>query len=191
MKRSEAPAFLLERRKLGKRLQRPIRADGDAGSANLKRHFTVTLEARERSSTGHPTVIGARVMDQTPLDRYHLRKQLATDKLRNTILFTAGEKLRSDFYYSGLQLHTCSRFEPATSRSTEPLANVKVAALQRYKSAMKHISETLKPILVHVCCLEGTAQDWAVKNGQHKDAGITVLRFALEELASYYGMIKA
>lgn len=193
VKRSEAPAFLLERRKLLSRKRptaKPIRADGDTGSLELRNHHTVILEARKRTSTGHVASVGARVIDQIPLDRYYLRKQLSPDKTRNDILFTAGTKLRNDFYYSGLQLHTMSRFEPATSRSTEPLANIKISALQAYKSAMNHVSQTLRPILVHVCCLQDTAQDWASRNGQQKDAGITVLRLALEELAIHYGMLK-
>lgn len=193
LKRSEAPAFLVIVRKTRRKPVEaaPVRFEGDTGNPALRSHHLVSIEARARSSTGHATIMGARVKDQTPMDRYYLRQQLGADPHKNYVYYQAGQRLRSDFYYSGLQLHTLSTFEPRVSSGKDHSANIKADAVKRYKNAMKEIPQGLKAILVHVCCLEGTAQDWAMRNGQSKDAGITVLRLALEELAGYYGLIKS
>lgn len=186
------PAFLTRRLKALRKPKEAItRFAGDTGHLGIRSHHIVTLEARARSSTGQETVIGARVRDQSPLDRHFLRQELAKDPDLNYVLFQSGERLRRDFYYSGLQLHTLSTFEPRTGTSHEPVANLKQDALDAYRNAMQAVSRTLRPILVHVCCTEGTAQDWAVRNGQSKEAGITVFRLALEELAIFYGLLKA
>lgn len=168
----------------------PLRFEGDTGATSLKKHHTMSIEARARTSTGHATVVGARVLDQTPLDRYHLRKQLDIDNDRNYLMFRAGSKLRSDFYHAGLEPRTCSRFEPPVSGNKEPFSHLKTERLESYKNAMKSISRGLRSILLHVVCLEHPAHDWAMRHNQSKEAGITVLRLALDELGVYYGMFK-
>jgi hypothetical protein len=79
MKISQAPAFLLERcnvpRSTGKTAVKKARAgaprfEGDTGTREMKKQQKVIMEVRERSSTGHATMLGVRVEAQFPIDRY-------------------------------------------------------------------------------------------------------------------------
>lgn len=130
-------------------------------------------------------------MDQTPLDRYFQRGQLDGIVETNAILYDAGSRISRDWYESGLQQHTSSNFEPRIAGTAgDRVDDIRIDALKRYKNAMDALPSSMRSVIRDVCCMGETAQMWALSNGQSKDAGITVLRLALYELAVYYGLIK-
>src|SRR4051812_48298848 len=95
----------------------------------------ITIEARERSSTGHVEKQGARVETQLPHDSYKVRQQLDPDNVwRNLMLWEAAERFRHDFEQSGLAAITFSSFEPRIkSGRREWEVDKAIAALARYK----------------------------------------------------------
>lgn len=195
MSHSRLPAFIVQKAKLKPSKLQKARQDkrelGDVGTPEIHKRMMVQKEVRERTANGQPRVYGGRVKDQTPIDRYFLRGQLDPDKQRNYILFQAAERLRTDFYYSGLQAHTTSSFEPRVSSGiVDKTANLRVDCLKKYKTAVNSISQTLRPVLIRVCLDEEAANTWAIHNGQSSESGIVVLRLALQELAHHYGLIK-
>jgi hypothetical protein len=205
MKLSEAPAFLLEHRKLGPAKPRSAlktarkrgkaaaaRYDGDTGTPEMKQRQKVLIENRGYSSTGHVTSVGARVESQLPLDRYRNRNELdPTNSWRNDRMWDAAERLRSDFEASGLHAKVCSSFEPRIGGGDRQWeADKQVDAVKRYKKAMSGVGQSLRPVLVGVCLCGESANDWARRAGMIPQAGLTVLRLALADLAHYYGFIK-
>ena len=55
---------------------------------------------------------------------------------------------------------------------------------------MNGVGQSLRPILFY-CVLAGkSANDWARRNGMIPQAGLSVLRLALSELAHHYGLAK-
>ena len=51
---------------------------------------------------------------------------------------------------------------------------------------MRRIGLQLSPILVHVCLYDEAARSWATKMDEPGDAGMTVLRLALDSLAMHW-----
>ena len=85
----------------------------------------------------------------------------------------------------------CGSFQPRiTGSSSNWDADHKVDAFKRYKKAMAGVGQSLRPIIVSVCLMGESANDWARRNGMNPDVGITVLRLALGELAHFYGYVK-
>lgn len=123
------------------------------------------------------------------MDRYFQRRLLDKDGDKNYILFHAGERLMADFYYSGLVCKTTASYEPRI-KGVYNFMEHREDKIRHYKSAMKDVPETLRHILVHVCCLQGAANEWATTQGHNPESGIVVLRLALTELALHYGTLK-
>ena len=63
-------------------------------------------------------------------------------------------------------------------------------AEKRYKKAMNSVGQSLRPILFYVCLAGESANDWARRNAMIPQAGLSVLRLALAELAHHYGLAK-
>ena len=63
-------------------------------------------------------------------------------------------------------------------------------AEKRYKKAMNSIGQSLTPILFYCVIAGESANDWARRNGMIPQAGLSVLRLALAELAHHYGLAK-
>lgn len=179
---------------LAKAARKPgaIRADGDTGTPEMKQRQRVVLEARQRSSTGQPTMIGARVEAQFPHDRYKQRNQLdPTNAWRNERLWDAAERLRQDFDMSGMAPRTCVSFTPRVTGGNQTWqADIRADAEKRYKKAMAAIGPTLRSVLFWICITGEYASDWAVRNVMDPKRGICVLRLALAELAHHYGYVK-
>jgi hypothetical protein len=195
VKQTELPAFLVERRAVARKKERKISAPrpiGDVGTAEMKRQQKVTLEVRERSSTGHATMMGARVESQFPIDRYKARKELdPANAWRNLMLWQAAERLREDFQASGLAPKLCGSFEPRVTGGRQTFeADHQVDALRRYKKAMDAVAVTLRSVVFYVCIAGEAANEWARRNGEIPQAGLPILRLGLAELAHHYGYAK-
>lgn len=152
----------------------------------------VTLEARERSSTGHMQKRGARVETQLPHDRYKVRNQLdPDDDWRNLMLWESAERLRRDFEQAGLASRTCSSFEPRVAGGKREWESDKqVAALLRYKKAMNTLGISMRSPIYYICVAGEFADSWARRNGMPPQAGLSILQLALSELAHFYGLVK-
>lgn len=209
MKVSEAPAFLVERRTLkpGKTRaplktmrkrakQGALRVDGDTGTPEMKLRQKVVLEARDRTSTGHITSVGARVEAQFPHDRYKIRRELDPDnEWRNLMLWQAGERLRQYFEASGMAPRTCSSFEPRVTGARQNHSDMQVDAERRYKRAMNAVgSETsgasIRSCVFYVVIAGERASDWARRSGKSPQVGIEILRMGLADLAHHFGDAK-
>jgi hypothetical protein len=206
MKLSEAPAFIREKRTIPARQParaalktarkrgktQAVRFEGDTGTPEMKKAQKVLLEVRERSSTGHATSIGARVESQLPLDRHKNRNELdPTNAWRNLMLWEAAERLRRDFEASGMAPKICGSFQPRVTGGKQNWdSDHQVDARKRYKAAMNGVGQTLRPILFWTAIAGESANDWARRNGMLPQAGITILRMALSELAHHFGIIK-
>lgn len=162
---------------------------GDLGTPQFKSHHCVEIEVRDRHANGESKIIGGRVKDQTPMDRYYTRRQLDKNGDVNYILFQAGERLLADFYYAGLLAKTTSSYEPRIKTFYNFMEH-REDRIKSYKKAMQNVGQSVRAILVHVCCLQGFANEWALKHGQKSDAGLIILRMALHDLAIHYGMLK-
>ena len=173
---------------------------GDIGTPEIRKRMSVVLEPRAHTSTGYVTEVGARIRDQTPLDRYFSRRELSPDADRNKLLWQAGERLRSDFYDSGRGPKVSSTLKPRLFcgggyASADDMAVRKETAERRFKNAMNEmgqgpLGEAARSILMHVCLLEGTTAEWALAHGKDKRGGMLMLQTVLTELAFKYGMIK-
>jgi hypothetical protein len=202
MKLSEAPAFLIERKKIPARTAKltgkttrkkgALRVDGDTGTAQMKLRQKVILEVRDRSSTGHATSVGARVESQLPLDRHKNRSELdPANAWRNLMLWQAAERLRGDFEASGMAPRVCGSFQPRVTGGARTFeADHQVDAWKRYKTAVGALGQTLRPIVFYVAIAGESANDWARRNGMIPQAGLAILRLALAELAHHYGYVK-
>lgn len=201
MKLSEAPAFLVERKKIPARVNRPspkpkkpsaLRVEGDTGTREMKQRQKITLEVRSRSSTGHATSVGARVESQLPLDRYKNRKELDPENgWRNVMLWEAAERLRRDFEASGMAPKVCGSFQPRVTGGVGVLeADHQVDAWKRYKKAMDSVGQSLRSVVFYVCISGEAANDWARRNAVLPQAGLSILRLGLAELAHHYGLAK-
>ncbi len=188
MKTQELPRFLREKARLKPRKSRAKAAPrfaGDTGTPEIKKRLQVAIENRGYSSTGHPTIVGARVEAQFPHDRYKIRNQLdPANEWRNLMLWPGAERIRTDFHASGLGPRMCTSFEPrVSSGNTQWEGETQLEALKHYKKAMNAVGASLRPVLFCVIIAGESPGDWAARNGMIPQAGIAVLRLGLAELA--------
>ena len=158
----------------------------DLGTQGLHKHSNVILE---KSKTG---VNRVRNLTQSPLDYYYKRKQITE------LQYKAGRRFNGDFIYSGMNPNTTMNYKnfmlgkskQKNASCFEPANDNQIDAKERFSNALDTIGRVLSPILIHVCCFEGYAGDWAAMNGkagrQGKTEGMVTLRIALEHLAIHY-----
>ncbi|MHA1539427.1 MAG: DUF6456 domain-containing protein [Alphaproteobacteria bacterium] len=161
----------------------------DFGTEGLHRHSNLALE---KTKTG---VQRARNLTQSPLDYYYKRKQITEAQ------YKAGRRLNADFVYSGMSPSVTMRYQNFMMGGTkqkkgqrfDPANDNQIDAKERFSGAVSGVGRVLSPILIHVCCFEGSAGDWVAMNGragrQGKTEGMVTLRIALEHLAMHYELI--
>ena len=135
---------------------------------------------------------------ECPLAWLRRRKDKDGRPLISEAQFTAGERLRSDYWRGQLMPRvTADWSQSATSRRTRragpgvgvELGDGVVAARERVARAMRAVGPELASILIDVCCHEmglqaaGRAQAWPER------ATKVVLDLALTRLARHYGLI--
>jgi hypothetical protein len=135
---------------------------------------------------------------ESPLAWLRRRKDKDGRPLISEAQFTAGERLRNDYWRGQLMPRvTADWSQSATSRRTRragpgvgvELGDGVVAARQRVGRAMRAVGPELASILIDVCCHEmglqaaGRAQAWPER------ATKVVLDLALTRLARHYGLI--
>jgi Domain of unknown function (DUF6456) len=138
-----------------------------------------------------------RDLHQAPLDRYHARGELDPhNRERNGILFKAGEMLRADWFHAGLEPRAVANLlgtGGGLSGYGMAASEAQLVARQAFRRAVDAVGRRLAPILVHVCCEDRVASDYAIQHGargsQASLIGVTTLRIALEALADHYGLL--
>ena len=86
----------------------------------------------------------------------------------------------------------CGSFEPRVKGSAGMLdADRQVDAWKWYKKAMDAVGQTLRPVIFYVCIAGEAANEWARRNAMLPEAGLSILRLALAELAHHYGLCKS
>lgn len=134
-----------------------------------------------RLSPDGKLVKAAKVLCQTPLDRYLARNQITQTQ------FQAGQRIYKTWYAAGRQPRLCSNYNQRTSRGI--IDNESQAkAEEGYKKALIACGPVFSGIVVAVCLLGESAGDWATSQNKRKDSGIEYLRDGLNILISHYKM---
>ncbi len=121
----------------------------------------------------------ARNRSQTILDRYLLRRQISERQ------YDAGNKIYRQWRASGSQVSVTGRYGPRLGHSPDKSEH-QIDMRHRVDLALRDVGSQLSAVLVHVCLCDLPARDWAISTGGAPQAGIVVLRLALDALADHY-----
>lgn len=141
---------------------------------------------------GKERIVAARETGQaaTPLPKYH------REKLIDDHQFKGGLLLHAAFVRSGMSRRVTGRYDEKLDAGAgwDDISAGQQAARAEYVSAMNFVHPRFRPVLIHVCCLGFTAQDWAIGEGRAakaaKAVGLLVLRYGLDDLVDHYGLKK-
>ncbi len=150
-------------------------ARADTGPKERHQHGDV-IELEETMQAG---LRRARNRTQVALDRYLIRREISERQ------YDAGSKLYRQWRASGSQLSVTGRYGPRLGRSEEK-SEFQIDMRRRVDRALRDVGSQLSAVLVHVCLCDLPARDWAVRAGGAPQAGIVVLRLALDALADHY-----
>lgn len=125
-----------------------------------------------------------RVTSQTPLDRYHTRREITATQWR------AGDRLRRDFYFGHRPQRLTAAYAEPGGGGADDWSERRLQARADYLAAMAAVGTVLAAVLMHVVCLDGRASDWATAQGRQgrraEIAGMTALQLGLDALALWY-----
>lgn len=136
-------------------------------------------DAIELEETIHAGVRRARNRSQTILDRYLLRRQISERQ------YDAGNRIYRQWRAAGSQISVTGRYGPRLGHSPEKSEH-QIDMRRRVDLALRDVGSQLSAVVVHVCLCDLPARDWAVRTGGAPQAGIVVLRLALDALADHY-----
>ena len=122
-----------------------------------------------------------RVTTQTMLERYLVRRHLSQGQ------YAAGDRLAQTFHGAGGFARTTGSYEPRVDGQSIDALLRHVSALEQVRAPLRWVGQQLSVVLVDVCIMDHSARDWAVRHHNNSDAGIVVLRLALDRLAEFYG----
>lgn len=147
---------------------------GDAGPKERYQHGD-TIRAEPGEVAG---LFVQRVTTQSVLDRYLQRGQISQRQ------FDAGMKLYRLWRASGSARSVISNYGPRIDSAKE---------ISERQAILRHkVTETLREmgrlseILVHVCLCDQPAREWASSRRDAPQAGVVVLRLALDTLADHF-----
>jgi len=141
-----------------------------------RHHHGDAIELEETIQAG---IRRARNRSQTVLDRYLLRRQITERQ------YDAGNKIYRQWRASGSQVSVTGRYRPRLGHSPENNEH-QIDRRCRVDRAMRDVGSQLSAVVVHVCLCDLPARDWAISAGGAPQAGIVVLRLALDALADHY-----
>ena len=156
-----------------RRTQNVIQAD--TGPSERYQHGDA-IEIEETIQAG---LRRARNRSQTILDRYLLRRQISDRQ------YDAGNKIYRQWRASGSQASVTGRYGPRLGHSPEK-SDHQIDMRHRVDMALRDVGSQLSAVLIHVCLCDLPARDWAITIGGAPQAGIVVLRLALDALADHY-----
>jgi len=139
-------------------------------------------------ATTEAGVMAFRVDRQTVLDRYKARKQLGDEKQEER-RYNAGTRLYADWFRGARQPSVVAQMGDRII-GAESTTEVGARARERYIQAVRALGpkDGLSHVLIHVCCLDHSAEDWARTTNRHPKSGMEILRIALDALADHYGL---
>jgi hypothetical protein len=141
-----------------------------------RHHHGDAIELEETIQAG---IRRARNRSQTILDRYLLRWQISERQ------YDAGNKIYRQWRASVSQVSVTGRYGPRLGHSPEK-SEYQIDMRRRVDLAMREVGSQLSAVVVHVCLCDLPARDWAINAGGAPQAGIVVLRLALDALADHY-----
>lgn len=136
------------------------------------------------------TISHKRSKAEAPLDRYKRRHELdprAGDA--NYRLWKGGHELRKLFRMARFSPRVIANLLAAGGSGAgiqAEIADNAADARHAYQRAMVEMGPVLAPVLVHVVCMEETAQSWAAAHAPSCKDGLPALRLALERLARHF-----
>ncbi len=149
------------------------RAGPDMGPAERYQHGDII----RAEPTTHAGISCRRVMTQSMLDRYFIRKQVTQRQ------FDAGRRLYGLWRAAGGEQRIIAYYAVRVQGQTE--MSDREAELRHRVTVLLRDMGALSGILVHVCLCDSAARDWAAARGDAPQAGLAVLRLALDGLADY------
>ncbi len=153
---------------------RPADRPADQGPPERYQHGDVI-----RSEAGEDAgVFHRRVTTQSALDRYLSRGQIGQRQ------FDAGAKLYRLWRATGGAQRVTLSYELRIPSGRE--LSDDQAALRRRLTEVLRAMGPLGGILVHVCLCDEAARTWASSRGDTPQAGVVVLRLALDALGDYW-----
>ncbi len=165
--RSRAP------RKAGRAGSAP-NASGDTGPPERYRHGDV-IRSEPGADAG---VFYRRVTTQSALDRYLSRSQISQRQ------FDVGTKLYRMWRATGGEQRVTFSYELRV-RARPELSDEQAVLRHRLTEVLRRMGP-LAGILIQVCLCDEAARDWARSRGDVPQAGVVVLRLALDALADYW-----
>lgn len=152
----------------------PSPSAGDTGPPERYQHGDeVRVEPGEAAGAQY-----RRITTQTMLDRYLVRGQITQRQ------FDAGQKLFRLWRMSGGGQRVIAAYGPRV-HATRDLSDDQAVLRSRVTEVLRRMGP-LSPVLVHVCLCDEAARDWARGRGDAPQAGVVVLRLALDALADYW-----
>jgi len=150
------------------------RAAADVGPAERYQHGDIIrAEPTERAG-----ISCRRVMTQSMLDRYFARKQISQRQ------FDAGRKLYGTWRAAGGEQRVTAFYAVRVQGQSE-ISDREAELRHRVTQVLRDMG-TLSGILVHVCLCDSAARDWAAARGDAPQAGLAILRLALDGLADHW-----
>ena len=156
--------------------RRAQKLPGEFGIAPVleKKGHTVKLE--ETMIAGQRR---ARVLTVRPIDRYRGRDLISDEQ------WAAADRVGSD-WYDGCRGARLTGLYGIRISGMPSQTEGAMAARERVLHIIRNMSRRLYPILIHVCGLELSGSSWAALAGEPERSGLTILRFALDDLLDIY-----
>jgi hypothetical protein len=147
---------------------------GDQGPPERYQHGdTIRSEPGEDAGVFH-----RRVTSQSALDRYLNRSQISQRQ------FDAGARLYRLWRATGGAQRVTLSYEQRIPAARE-LSDDQAVLRSRLTEVLR-ATGPLSSILVHVCICDEAARTWASSRGDTPQAGVVVLRLALDALGDYW-----
>jgi hypothetical protein len=174
----------------------------EAGAKWVKRMLADTEPFRAQhlrlsaSPSGRLAEAGKPLLNEaeSPLAWLRRRKDKAGREMITQEQFAAGERLRSDFTFAGLEPRVTASWNAAgaaTRQSRGPhgfeMREEVLAARERVQRALKAVGPELSGILLDVCCYLKGLEEVEREHAWPQRSGKLVLQFGLAALARHYG----
>ncbi len=148
--------------------------NGDPGPPERYQHGDV-IRSEPGADAG---VFYRRVTTQTAMDRYLSRSQISQRQ------FDAGSKLYRLWRAAGGAQRVTFAYEQRI-QARQDISDEQAVLRGRLTEILRAMGP-LAGILIHVCLCDQAARDWAASRGDTPQAGVVVLRLALDALADYW-----
>lgn len=160
------------------------------------RHQVRRFAEKEAGGVRRPVLVNDA---ESPLGWLRSRKDRNGRPLISEEQFTAGERLRADYWFAHLPQRVTSnwsapvpslRARRGVSSNPAALRDEVLAAKERVLRALMAVGPEVAGVLVDVCCELKGLEEAEQENGWPARAGKVVLQIALTRLARHYGLLR-